>query len=83
MRLRKKSVITSFTNLFDDNDEEIYLGQKLNHELGWIVEVVQLTHGEITGKVLNFCKPEMGFIYYSLNNGKGYTIIKNEDEKNN
>lgn len=85
MRLKRKSKSKStFIGIYDDNDEEIHLNQKLEHEDGWIVIVIQLSHGEYTGKVLNFCKPSLCDIYYSLNNGKKYTIIKTpNNEKNN
>lgn len=78
MRLRKKTkpVDNSVsTGLFDDNDREINIGDTLQHEYGFKVEVVKLSHGEITGKVIDFCNAKTATINYSLNNGKGYTII--------
>ncbi len=67
----------SWSGFFDDNDEQIHVGNKLIHEDFYEVEVVILANGEYTGKVLNFIKHDIFILHYSLNNGKGYTINKN------
>ena len=74
----KKPVVNKSTGFFDDNDNEIHVGDILEHEYHYQIEVILLTNGEFGGKVLNFASKNLFVPIYSLNNGKGYTIIKNK-----
>lgn len=71
-----KKPVKSFTGFFDDNDKEIHVGHILEHEWNFKVEVIALTNGEYTGRVLDFAQRNIYIPLHSLNNGKGYTIIK-------
>lgn len=72
----KKPVGKISTGFFDDNDIEIFVGDILDHEFNYSIEVIVLTNGEFGGKVLNFASNNLFIPIYSLNNGKGYSIIK-------
>jgi hypothetical protein len=75
-RNNKKPVVNKSTGFFDDDDQEIFVGNILEHEHHYQIEVIVLTNGEFGGKVLNFTSKNLFVPIYSLNNGKGYTIIK-------
>ncbi len=64
------------TGFFDDDDIEIFVGDILHHEYNYKIEVIILSNDEFGGKVLDFASKTIFVPIYSLNNGKGYTIIK-------
>lgn len=76
LKRNKKKPVNISTGFFDDNDEEILLGDILYHEYHYEIEVIELSNGEIGGKVLNFTSQNLFVPIYSLNNGKGYTKVK-------
>ena len=73
---KQKKPVEISTGFFDDDDQEIFVGNILQHEYNYKIEVIILTNGEFGGKVLDFASKTLFIPIYSLNNGKGYTIIK-------
>jgi len=72
----RKKIKQISTGFFDDNDQEIHVGDFLEHEYNYKIEVIILQNGEFGGKVVEFASKTLFIPIYSLNNGKGYTIIK-------
>jgi len=73
MTLDKKLV---FTGLYDEDNQPIYLGDRLENEWNYVVIVRTFDgteyYGELVCDEYHSCKN----IPYSLNNGQGYKKIK-------
>ena len=65
----------NFTGYLDDNNNKIYIGDKLKSEWGYEVIVTMDEDGDYSGTLI--CKENHSCknIPYALNEGKGYTKI--------
>ena len=65
----------NFTGFYDDNNQEILVGDNLKSEWGYEVIVVKDKDGDYSGKLVCDNNHSCKNILYALNKGKGYSKI--------